>query len=339
MAHFHPSNEQFQLENVDSPNSPFHDAGIQVEDGAGGGGGGGEFVGGESGIDACAGGGEEGGGAVRLGELGELFLVEGLENGEFGRGGGLAGEGAPEEGEAGFDGGGLFECELSERARGLEDFGFIQLGKCLQRSVGALASGDADFAFGHVEDFHSDIGHGAFPERVERAAVGVVRIDAGAADGWVEELGGGEELIAHGFGSQADLGTTGEEEIFGILGADTGGNGGVLAVGPGQDDFLDECFDIPAAVEEAAGQVIEEFRVAGQAALEAEIFGSGHKSGAPEALPEAIDDDASREGIAGIGDPFGKAEAVAGPDGIEWEDGGWDIGGDGIALGFVTAAF
>lgn len=127
------------------------------------------------------------------------------------------------------------------------------------------------------------MGDGAFPKRVEAAAVkvgagahaplgarvgrvdddadveflGLVRIDARAAELRGEQAGDSERLVADQLGGQASAGAAGEQPVLGISGSKSGRGGAGLAVGGGEDDRLEQFFGVPAAVDEVAGERVE----------------------------------------------------------------------------------
>ena len=64
---------------------------------------------------------------------------------------------------------------------------------------------------------------------------------------------------------------------------------------------------IPAAVDQFAGQPVQQFGMAGWTASSAEILGSFHQSLAERLLPEPIGGDASGERMTGVNQPAGQA--------------------------------
>ena len=80
-----------------------------------------------------------------------------------------------------------------------------------------------------------------------------------------------------------------------------------------------------------AGEGVEEFGVARERALIAEVIDGVDEPAAEHLGPEPVDDDASGEWVAGVGGPFGEAEAIGWVSWVEGEDGGGDACGDGIA--------
>jgi len=87
-----------------------------------------------------------------------------------------------------------------------------------------------------------------------------------------------------------------------------------------------------------AGEGVEEFRVARERALIAEVIDGVDETAAEHLGPEPVDDDASGERVAWVGGPFGETEAIGREGWVEGEDGGGDACGDGIAGGVVGTA-
>ena len=131
----------------------------------------------------------------------------------------------------------------------------------------------------------------------------------------------------------------GEEKVFRVEVLKFRTGLGALAVGSGEDDFADDCFSAPAAVDELGGEPVEKFGVGGPRAHETEILGGFDDAGAEEFLPDAVDRDAADEGVVGGGEPVGEVEAGGGAGvGCEGRKEAGGVRGDGDAEGFVVAA-
>jgi len=63
--------------------------------------------------------------------------------------------------------------------------------------------------------------------------------------------------------------------------------------------------------DEAGGEVVEQLGMSGRGRHVAQIVGRGDEAFAEMLLPEAVDEDAGREGVFGIGDGLGEFEAAA----------------------------
>ena len=175
------------------------------------------------------------------------------------------------------------------------------------------------FAVGHVgvtevETLHEFGEIAAVDVSVDGAAVAVGffgEVDGLAAEGAVEFSAKSEEGIAHGFEVEAaDIGAP-EEAILGIdffvvrVGLAT------FLVDMGEHDDAVELFDGPIFFDERGGEVVEEFGVGRGFALGAEVIEGGDEAFAEVVHPEAIDEDASGEGIGFGGDGLGEFEATA----------------------------
>ena len=131
----------------------------------------------------------------------------------------------------------------------------------------------------------------------------------------------------------------GEEAVFRIAGDELGRGGAGLPVGGGEDDRLEQGFDVPAAVDEITGQCVEQFGVARPFALIAEIFECFYDPGAKKLRPKTIHDDARDERVVGAGQPLREAEAIArGADGPRCDQGFGYAGFDALAGCVVVAA-
>jgi hypothetical protein len=92
-------------------------------------------------------------------------------------------------------------------------------------------------------------------------------LDGGAEHLAVEQAGGGEGLVADGFGGEADARTSGDQAIEGVFGELVGGGGGGLAVGGGGDYLFEEGLGVPVEADVFGGEVVEEVGVGGEFAL------------------------------------------------------------------------
>jgi hypothetical protein len=319
---------------------------VEVEDDAADLGPGGEF--GE-------GGGVSGIGGRGLAELGEgegflglvgvvlaLAVEEGLEAVTFDDTGG-PGEGAlVEQGEAVGVGSGLVEEVGGEDAGGFDKAGVVEEGQGLLGGVGLEPTGDAFLAGRGVEIGEHGMEEGALPMHVEPTAVlsvvgagvvaavgelevgvvigGLIGEDAGAADIGLEEAGDGQGVVADELGVETARGLIGQPGVAWIEVAGAQGGDGFLAVGGGSDEEADHVADIPTGITELDGQPIEEFRVGGPFALEAEILGTRGDAGAEELGPEAVHQVARGEGIVGGDQPLGEVKAGEATSGGRWGD-------------------
>ena len=168
-----------------------------------------------------------------------------------------------------------------------------------------------------VKDLHGGGNGGAFPERVDRAAVkrlagvllvvlGVrlrhghglpdafrlVRLHGRAADLGRERSGGGEREVAELLGVEPQARAAGDECVgvilLQLLRADRAG----LAVGFGSGDRFRHVAVIPAAGDELRGEPIEQLRMRGARAHDAEIARGLHDAGPEEIRPQAVHGDA-----------------------------------------------
>ena len=311
-------------------------------------------------VEVEEGGGEGGPGFGEGGSVVELGLVEIGEDSEFGGGGG-AGEGEAEgvgdlvgQGGVGFFG----EDAGGEGLGGFDVDGVVEEGEGLEGGVAAGAFDDAGHAGGGVEVDEAGVGGAAFEDDVEAAAVffladgdgvvvllaadffpeavGLRRIDGGAAFFGAEEAGDGEGVVADGFGVEAEAGAAGVEVVGVVFFDEFGGEGGVLAEGGGGGDEAEEFFHGPAVFHEGDGEVVEQFGMGGRGAFDAEVFDGGDEAVAEEFGPPAVDGDAGGEGVFFGNEPLGEAEAVGGAGGFG-EDGGGGGGDGGGGVGVDAA--
>src|SRR5262245_24509153 len=84
----------------------------------------------------------------------------------------------------------------------------------------------------------------------------------------------------------------------------------LLAIGGACDDKLLHRLDIPTRSYKLCREPIEEVRVRWRIALDAEIFGGFHQSGAKVHLPEAVDGHARGKRVRRIDEPFRKSETI-----------------------------
>ena len=264
------------------------------------------------------------------------MVIQAVDQGAGFGGGGIAREQHAEAiaQAAGGVGATFLHHALAERAGGFDEGDVVHEVEGLHGSVGAGFADDAGLATGGVEGHHHGRRDGAFPERVEAAAVEVVAValsvvhvlhgglfpesgglighDGRATDLFGEQAGGEEGLVADGFGGQAEAGASCEEAVFGVAGDQIGRGGGGLAIGCGGDHQANHGFDVPVGADEFGGEPVEEFGMAGWFALDTEVLGGFDEAGAEDGLPEAVDGDTGGEGIAGVDKPLREAEAVFG---------------------------
>src|SRR6266480_139798 len=71
-----------------------------------------------------------------------------------------------------------------------------------------------------------------------------------------------------------------------------------------------QLLDAAAVSQEIAGEPVEQFRVRRAITVEAEVVRRTDKASAEMIVPDAVDQDASRERIVRAGDPLGELEAA-----------------------------
>ena len=95
-----------------------------------------------------------------------------------------------------------------------------------------------------------------------------------------------------------------------------------------------EVFEFPTVGDEFGGEVVEQLRVGGFAAEEAEVTGRIDDAGAEVVLPDTVGEDSRCEGVFVTGDPLGEGEAALAFVGVEGELVGFgDLIEDGEAGG------
>src|ERR1041385_3585308 len=140
---------------------------------------------------------------------------------------------------------------LGQESGGFKELRIVEENQCLQRSGGHLALGGTDFAAGGVEGKHVWRWCGASPEGVQASAVKLlalvwhvmlagsgflpesgrlVRADARATKGGVEETADGERVVADLFGIEPVFGTARQESVIRITRYDVRGSDRGLAV-------------------------------------------------------------------------------------------------------------
>ena len=142
-------------------------------------------------------------------------------------------------------------------------------------------------------------------------AVGLRRLDAGAADRAIQEAAGREGRVADDFGVETHSLLPGEQQIAGILVFQIGAKLGRLAVGVAGDDEAVHFFERPAAADELGGEPVEQLGMRGEGALRAEIFLGFDEAAAEIVHPDAVHLDARRERVFGMDEPAGEVEAGA----------------------------
>src|SRR5580658_1291517 len=134
------------------------------------------------------------------------------------------------------------EGPLRQHARGFDKLRIVHGDQGLQWRVGALAAHGAVFTRRRVEDIHGRRRGAALPEGVHAAAVelvagialveagvalvhrdgfpdsiGLIRLHAGAADGWIEQAAGGKGVVTNHLGIHAIARTARQKAIVGIV--------------------------------------------------------------------------------------------------------------------------
>ena len=127
----------------------------------------------------------------------------------------------------------------------------------------------------------------------------------------VEFAGDAEERVAHGFGVETLAVGSPEEAVGGIDRDGLAFLVGAKLVSAREHDFAVEFFDGPVTRDELRREVIEEFRMAGTITHEAEVRDGFDDAFTEVVLPDAVDEDAGREGIGGAGDGFSEFETTA----------------------------
>src|SRR5207247_610850 len=140
-------------------------------------------------------------------------------------------------------------------------------------------------------------------------AVGLRRLDAGAAERAVQEAAGRESRIANDLGIETDSLLPGEQQIARVLVLQVGAEAGRLAVGAAGDNQAVHLFGRPALANKLAGKPIEQLGMRGWRALRAEVFFGLDEAAAKIAHPEAVYLDARREGVFEVDKPASEVEA------------------------------
>src|SRR6185503_7898098 len=76
-------------------------------------------------------------------------------------------------------------------------------------------------------------------------------------------------------------------------------------------DYAVQVLDAPAVLDEFSRKPIQEFRMCGAIALDAEFAGCADDAFAEMIVPDAIDDHTSGQGIRGVSQDFGQRSAPA----------------------------
>ena len=159
------------------------------------------------------------------------------------------------------------EDALGERPRRFDELRIVQQHQRLQRRDRGFAPGDADLARRGVERGHRRRRRGPPPEGVEAAAIelrpGVlrvglagagllpqpgrlIRLDARAADGPIQQPAGGERAVADLFRQETRLRPAGQQLVVRIARHRLGGRDGGLAERRRQHDAAVQRFQVPA---------------------------------------------------------------------------------------------
>ncbi len=146
-----------------------------------------------------------------------------------------------------------------------------------------------------------------------------------ASDFGVHFAAGDEHGIAEFLGGEAAGEEGGVELVSGVgeglaLGI---GVAGAALVGGGGDDEGVELFNGGAMLGEPVGEVVEEFGMGGECAGAAEVVRVSREAFAEVPGPDAVDNDASGEGVFWVDDPVGEGEAAVALGGGEF--GGWHL--------------
>ena len=216
-------------------------------------------------------------------------------------------------------GGAAFTPEAEgEGLGGFDHNGFIEAGEGGEGRIRTNATHAREVAVRGVEGAQHRIGHGAFAENVEAAAVAIGaggyvpvgdfavvvsedvfgdwRENAGPAEGGREEAGDAERDVADDFGFGAETRTAGEELIPRIAFELGGGGAGGLLVGAAGNEGAHEVFLAPPVFHKIDGQPVEEVLVQGHRRARAEVLGRLDEARAEKRLPHAIHGDAGGEG-------------------------------------------
>ena len=149
----------------------------------------------------------------------------------------------------------------------------------------------------------------------------LVGVDARAPDPADEEAARGERAVADLLGGEP-VRRPAAEPLVGrvrLEGLGVGHRG--LAVGGGEHDAPLERLQVPAGVDEGAGEPVEQLRVGRKPALAAEVRRGRDQPAAEEQGPVAVHDHARGEGVPPVEEPPGEAEAVSGQVLRERQDG------------------
>ena len=248
-------------------------------------------------------------------------------------------------GEWGF--GAFLDHAPGEMAGGLEEGDIIHQGEGLKGGVGDALADVTDFPTGTIKDELARWRDGAFPVGIHALAVkiraggwlvagagvrgdrlpkpgGLVGFDRGTAEFWIEEAGGVEGHVADGEAVHTVAWAAGEEAVFGVALVEDGIAFRGLLEGVAGDKEAIHLFDIPTGVHEFDGEPVEEIGVAGDFALEAEIFGGFDQTDGEEVLPHTVDGDPGGDWIIARDEPAGEAKAILGVFGTGGEESGDD---------------
>ena len=113
----------------------------------------------------------------------------------------------------------------------------------------------------------------------------------------------GEDRVADRFGFEPAQGHAPEQSVLPVDGLARGVEPARLAIGRRQQDQPMQRLEPPAVRDIPRGQPVEQLRVRGRAAVEAEIAGRGDDPLAEVVVPEAVDHDPRRQGVRRIANP------------------------------------
>ena len=263
---------------------------------------GGEFVGKQEALGQRSPAGSIGGGG---GEEGEGGLAFGSIR--------LAAEDAAEESvHPGHVPAGLGDLGMGGDGAGLvPDEGVVHQEEGLHGQDGLGAAGDGGVGVGDIEIAQQGGDAEAVGEAVEGAAVvGGIERGAAPAEAGVQPVGDVEEGVAEGLELELAGAAAPEQAVGRVFLQGLGPGLGALLPGLRADEVAVECLDGPAVVDEPGGQVIQQLGVGGLFPGGAEVVRRGDEAGAEVVLPDAVDEDAGGEGIAGTGDGAGQTEAA-----------------------------
>ncbi len=193
--------------------------------------------------------------------------------------------------------------------------------ECLNGGCGFASSGSALSGVGAVESAEDGfplsthfvgVNHSSKPfagEAFDRlkaaeAATFIEQIEPASEHFGVEGSGHVQGGVAHGFGFESARGKAPEEACIRVERGCVGAHSRILRVGVGQHDESVQVFHRPSRADELAREPVEQFRVRGFCAVDAEVAGGFDDARAEVALPDAVGHHASSERVLGRCKPF-----------------------------------